>query len=142
MFKSIEKTALQEIGPRFTLKLKWLRKGLPAVTGGASTAVPVSVGADESEDEDEEVDSAEEAEPVKANDEEEDEDAAEEDAEQASASDEDAEEDKMPAAKGKKSKRTIPPLNTQGEFEWQWKVRLLRSLATRRQIANRCARPY
>ncbi|THH02645.1 hypothetical protein EW026_g210 [Hermanssonia centrifuga] len=30
-FRSVEKVALQEIGPRFTLKLKWLKKGLPAV---------------------------------------------------------------------------------------------------------------
>lgn len=30
-FRSTEKVALQEIGPRFTLKLRWLRKGLPAV---------------------------------------------------------------------------------------------------------------
>jgi len=31
MFKSSEKAALQEIGPRFTLKLRSLKKGLPAV---------------------------------------------------------------------------------------------------------------
>ncbi|KAF9054477.1 anticodon-binding protein [Panaeolus papilionaceus] len=30
-FRSIEKVALQEIGPRFTLKLRWLKKGIPAV---------------------------------------------------------------------------------------------------------------
>lgn len=30
-FRSTEKVALQEIGPRFTLKLRSLRKGLPAV---------------------------------------------------------------------------------------------------------------
>lgn len=29
-FRSTEKVALQEIGPRFTLKLRWLKKGLPA----------------------------------------------------------------------------------------------------------------
>lgn len=120
MFKSIEKTALQEIGPRFTLKLKWLRKGLPAVTGGASTAVPVAPGAEESEDEDEQVDGADEVEPKK------DDEETEEGAEPAEGSDGDAEvdEDETPAAQGKKSKRTIPPLNAQGEFEWQWKVRL------------------
>jgi ribosome production factor 1 len=28
-FRSTEKVALQEIGPRFTLKLKWLKRGLP-----------------------------------------------------------------------------------------------------------------
>ncbi|KAF8312194.1 Brix-domain-containing protein [Clavulina sp. PMI_390] len=31
MFKSPERAALQEIGPRFTLKLKWIKKGIPAV---------------------------------------------------------------------------------------------------------------
>lgn len=30
-FRSTEKTALQEIGPRFTLKLRWMKKGIPAV---------------------------------------------------------------------------------------------------------------
>ncbi|EPQ56372.1 Brix-domain-containing protein [Gloeophyllum trabeum ATCC 11539] len=30
-FRSTEKVALQEIGPRFTLKLRWLTKGIPAV---------------------------------------------------------------------------------------------------------------
>ncbi|WVO12900.1 hypothetical protein L204_100508 [Cryptococcus depauperatus] len=32
MFVSGTSTKLQEIGPRFTLKLRWLRKGLPSVT--------------------------------------------------------------------------------------------------------------
>lgn len=32
-FRSTEKAALQEIGPRFTLKLRWLKKGLPGVGG-------------------------------------------------------------------------------------------------------------
>jgi ribosome production factor 1 len=32
-FRSTEKAALQEIGPRFTLKLRWLKKGLPSVGG-------------------------------------------------------------------------------------------------------------
>lgn len=117
MFKSIEKTALQEIGPRFTLKLKWLRKGLPAVTGGASTAVPVAPGVD---DEDEEDEDAEEEEGGK--------EAADEDGEgegKEVGSDEEGDDDETaPAkAKGKQAKRTIPPLNQQGEFEWQWKVR-------------------
>jgi ribosome production factor 1 len=30
-FRSPEKVALQEIGPRFTLKLRWLKRGIPAV---------------------------------------------------------------------------------------------------------------
>ena len=32
MFASPTSAKLQEIGPRFTLKLRWLRKGLPSVT--------------------------------------------------------------------------------------------------------------
>ena len=30
-FKSPEQVALQEIGPRFTLKLRWLKRGLPTL---------------------------------------------------------------------------------------------------------------
>lgn len=30
-FRSVEKAALQEIGPRFTLKLRWVKKRLPFV---------------------------------------------------------------------------------------------------------------
>lgn len=30
-FRSTEKAALQEIGPRFTLKLRWVKKGIPGV---------------------------------------------------------------------------------------------------------------
>ena len=30
-FRSTEKVALQEIGPRFTLKLRWLKKGIPTL---------------------------------------------------------------------------------------------------------------
>ena len=40
-FRSTEKVALQEIGPRFTLKLRSLRKGLPAVTDFAEPQKPL-----------------------------------------------------------------------------------------------------
>lgn len=36
VFKSTEKTGLQEIGPRFTLKLRWLKKGVPAIKDSGS----------------------------------------------------------------------------------------------------------
>jgi len=36
-FRSTEKAALQEIGPRFTLKLRWLKKGLPGVGSSFGT---------------------------------------------------------------------------------------------------------
>src|ERR1700729_1244853 len=46
-FRSTEKVALQEIGPRFTLKLRSLRKGLPAVQnfGEAPKTTEIQVGA-------------------------------------------------------------------------------------------------
>ncbi|KZT71988.1 Brix-domain-containing protein [Daedalea quercina L-15889] len=40
-FRSTEKVALQEIGPRFTLKLRSLKKGLPAVTNVAEPKKPL-----------------------------------------------------------------------------------------------------
>ncbi|KAF8141621.1 Brix-domain-containing protein [Boletus edulis] len=51
-FRSPEKVALQEIGPRFTLKLRWVKKGLPAVQnfGAAPPPLEISVGIEESEE--------------------------------------------------------------------------------------------
>ncbi|KAG1814526.1 Brix-domain-containing protein [Suillus variegatus] len=48
-FRSPEKVALQEIGPRFTLKLRWLKRGLPAVQnfGASPDALEISVGTEE-----------------------------------------------------------------------------------------------
>jgi ribosome production factor 1 len=40
-FRSVEKVALQEIGPRFTLKLRSLKKGLPAVNYLGDVAKPL-----------------------------------------------------------------------------------------------------
>jgi ribosome production factor 1 len=40
-FRSDEKVALQEIGPRFTLKLRSLRTGLPAVKAFGETPKPL-----------------------------------------------------------------------------------------------------
>jgi ribosome production factor 1 len=39
-FRSPEKVALQEIGPRFTLKLKWLKQGIPAVYNYGAQSQP------------------------------------------------------------------------------------------------------
>lgn len=54
MFKSTEKAALQEIGPRFTLKLRWLKKGIPterglrsALSAHRASADPSNAGAPE-----------------------------------------------------------------------------------------------
>ncbi|KAG9312981.1 Brix-domain-containing protein [Chiua virens] len=51
-FRSAEKVALQEIGPRFTLKLRWVKKGLPAVRnfGAAPPSLEISVGTEENEE--------------------------------------------------------------------------------------------
>ncbi|KAG6381616.1 anticodon-binding protein [Boletus reticuloceps] len=51
-FRSPEKVAMQEIGPRFTLKLRWVKKGLPAVQnfGAAPRPLEISVGIEESEE--------------------------------------------------------------------------------------------
>lgn len=52
-FRSPEKVALQEIGPRFTLKLRWIKRGLPAVQnfGTAPPPLEISVGTEEAEEE-------------------------------------------------------------------------------------------
>jgi ribosome production factor 1 len=52
MFRSPEKVALQEIGPRFTLKLRWLKKNIPAVRD-LGAAPPPLVLASEKKEEDE-----------------------------------------------------------------------------------------
>jgi ribosome production factor 1 len=40
-FRSPEKVALQEIGPRFTLKLKWMKKGIPAMSNFGEAPLPL-----------------------------------------------------------------------------------------------------
>lgn len=58
MFSSPTAARLQEIGPRFTLKLRWLRKGLPTVSAGDGMAPgggdPEEGEADLEDDKDEE----------------------------------------------------------------------------------------
>ena len=49
-FRSEEKVALQEIGPRFTLKLRWLKKNIPAVYNYGESAAPLIIEKDEEED--------------------------------------------------------------------------------------------
>jgi hypothetical protein len=49
-FRSEEKVALQEIGPRFTLKLRWLKKNIPAVYNYGESAAPLIIEKDEGED--------------------------------------------------------------------------------------------
>ncbi|KAI1796598.1 Brix-domain-containing protein [Ganoderma leucocontextum] len=49
-FRSPEKVALQEIGPRFTLKLRSLKKGLPAVKNLGAPSKPLEFDAGEDEE--------------------------------------------------------------------------------------------
>jgi ribosome production factor 1 len=101
MFASVEKARLQEIGPRFTLKLRWLRKGLPAVTaadgripGGAGTPdenLEGQVDRQEQKDEDEAMMEMNAGEPVQA------------------------------------TTISVAPLDEEQEYEWKWRVSLARS---------------
>ena len=49
-FRSPEKVALQEIGPRFTLKLRYLKKGLPAVKNLGAPSKPLEFDAGEEDE--------------------------------------------------------------------------------------------
>ena len=49
-FRSPEKVALQEIGPRFTLKLRSLKKGLPDVKNLGAPSKPLQFDTGEDED--------------------------------------------------------------------------------------------
>ena len=91
-FRSTEKVALQEIGPRFTLKLRSLKKGLPAVNYLGDVAKPLEF--------DDFSESEEKADRAAA-------DQLESDAEEKSA------ETVRPSKK-------VPP--KADEYEWVWKV--------------------
>ncbi|KAF8623232.1 hypothetical protein AX15_006466 [Amanita polypyramis BW_CC] len=47
-FRSEEKVALQEIGPRFTLKLRWVKKNIPAVRNFGEAPKPLEFDTEES----------------------------------------------------------------------------------------------
>jgi hypothetical protein len=110
MFASMEKARLQEIGPRFTLKLRWLRKGLPSVLAADGVA-PRSGEKEEKDDEDDE--------------EEDDEEEVDVDMERtdkvdnAAEGEDDEEPEEKPDVKVK-----IPALDEEQEYEWKWKVSL------------------
>lgn len=95
-FRSTEKVALQEIGPRFTLKLRSLRKGLPAVKSLAERGQDLEFDTFENDAEG---------------------DKAIEDGE--TAEDEDEGEEKSEDSQAK-AKKTLPPKEDQ--YQWQWKV--------------------
>jgi ribosome production factor 1 len=91
-FRSTEKVALQEIGPRFTLKLRSLKKGLPAVDYLGDVAKPLEFD-DFSE--------------LEEKPERHDEDQGE------------AGDSEVPAEAVKPSKKLPPKAD---EYEWAWKV--------------------
>lgn len=120
MFASTEKARLQEIGPRFTLKLRWLRKGLPSVLAADGVA-PRS--GDKAESEDDEDAEEEDGEDVDVDMERTDKPTV---ADEGADEDED-EEEPDEETKGKKRKDMvngvkIPALDEEQEYEWKWKV--------------------
>jgi ribosome production factor 1 len=112
MFASPTSAKLQEIGPRFTLKLRWLRKGLPGVTAPDGS---ISRGGDA--------------------------EGLQQDAEDEERMDEDeamAEMGKVASGNGSKpvdasqqtdSSMGIPALDEEEEYEWKWKVSHWSSMA-------------
>jgi ribosome production factor 1 len=91
-FRSTEKVALQEIGPRFTLKLRSLKKGLPAVNYLGDVAKPLEFD-DFSE--------------------------LEEKTERPDEDQGEAGDSEIPAEVVKSSKKVPPKAD---EYEWVWKV--------------------
>ncbi|KAG5647517.1 hypothetical protein DXG03_009454 [Asterophora parasitica] len=96
-FRSTEKVALQEIGPRFTLKLRSLKKGIPAVQNYGEAPKPLTFDVDPFE-----VDEEEKTEKDENNNETSADDAAE--------------------STPKPRKPVVPPKTD--EFLWAWKPEL------------------
>jgi len=88
-FRSEEKVALQEIGPRFTLKLRWLKKNIPAVYNLGEAPAPLVIEKDEEDDD-----------PVEA-----------------SKLEEDAQKEK--AQDTPKIRKTIPPKQDEYLWQWK-----------------------
>lgn len=116
MFASPTKAKLQEIGPKFTLKLRWLRKGLPGVLTADGVA-PHAKNADQESEEEE-------------GDEEKDEETKEDvEMEDSPAQDEAGDAEGEPTEKKSKKEKNvvngvkIPALDEEQEYEWKWKVR-------------------
>lgn len=96
MFKSTERVALQEIGPRFTLKLRYIKKGIPAVHQLGAAPPPLEF---DNEDSDEQENA-----PMKHL------------GDQVGESEDDDNENLSSL-----SRPTLP--NKDEEYIWQWKVR-------------------
>ncbi|KAH9943805.1 Brix-domain-containing protein [Amylocystis lapponica] len=100
-FRSPEKVALQEIGPRFTLKLRSLKKGLPAVKALGEPSKPLEFDAFEEDDRLAEVADTQ---------------MVDGEAEGAGSA------DHPTAAEQTESKKVKPP--TEDEYQWIWKPEL------------------
>ncbi|WVR08670.1 hypothetical protein IAU60_005728 [Kwoniella sp. DSM 27419] len=100
MFSSATSAKLQEIGPRFTLKLRWLRKGLPSVTAPDGRA------------------------PAGENDD--DVDFSSDDEGDKKDEDEAMAEMTNPSAKNVKGKKglKVPKLDEEMDYEWKWKPKM------------------
>ena len=97
-FRSVEKVQLQEIGPRFTLKLRSLKKGLPAVKNLGELSKPLEFDTFDNEAE-------QSAKPEQS----------------AETQGEDAmDEDEQPGPSEPEPKKAVPPKDD--EYQWIWKV--------------------
>ncbi|KAG8894690.1 hypothetical protein FRC01_012813 [Tulasnella sp. 417] len=115
MFKSTDRTALQEIGPRFTLKLRSLKTGLPSNNPLGAPMKPLELAKDDEEPEQPYAHIAEEG----ADGKDEDEEGAEKSGEEDEEAGEPAKEEKKEANKGgKKGARKGE------EFAWAWNPRM------------------
>ncbi|KAI0629238.1 Brix-domain-containing protein [Trametes polyzona] len=103
-FRSTEKVALQEIGPRFTLKLRYLKKGLPAVKNLGAPSKHLEFDKEENEQEQQALRDIEMGE--------------------AGANDGEREGEEGEASKPEppKQKKVVPP--TEDEYLWMWKPEL------------------
>ncbi|OSD03056.1 Brix-domain-containing protein [Trametes coccinea BRFM310] len=101
-FRSPEKVALQEIGPRFTLKLRYLKKGLPAVKNLGAPSKPLEFDTEENEQQ-------QEAQALK-------------EVEMGEAAPQDHEGEGEAKPQEQKQKKVVPP--TEDEYLWIWKPEL------------------
>lgn len=118
-FASPTEAKLQEIGPRFTLKLRWMRKGLPGVKAADGR---MAAGGDKSGDTEFAVD-----------------DSDDEDVAQQEKDDEAEAAAAMARGEITPAGQAIPALDEEQEYEWKWKVRLAHHHAPGTAIADICS---
>lgn len=108
-FRSAERVQLQEIGPQFTLKLRSLRKGLPAVKNLGELAKPLEFDVFEEGEEAAATATAVEKSKGEGEDTVMDEDGVQEEKEEGAGPSE------------SNPKKVLPPKDD--EYQWAWKVR-------------------